>query len=88
MEHKKVDVCNEQANTTPLTRALYLVNLKTQNYLFAILSEPAIAQFEPTKDRYFRSVSEKVDLPSDLIPIRDLPPSFRKSRVSLLSSDD
>ncbi len=88
MEHKKVDVCNEQANTTPLTRALYLVNLKTQNYLFAILSEPAIAQFEPTKDRYFRSVSEKVELPSDLIPIRDLPPSFRKSRVSLLSSDD
>lgn len=85
MQEKGVDMDNAKGNTTPLTQALYLINLKMQNYIYAVVTHPYVLEsggkneFDKKKALY-----EAVPLPTKLRPVRELkmgmePVAFHKA---------
>lgn len=73
MQEKGVDVDNAKGNTTPLTQALYLINLKMQNYIYAVVTHPYVLE-SGGKDEFDKNKAlyEAVPLLTKLRPVREL----------------
>ena len=77
MQEKGVDVDTAKENTTPLTQALYLINLKTQNYIHTIVNDRYVLESKGTEkgaDNFegYKALYEAVPLPKKLKPVKEL----------------
>lgn len=77
MQEKGVDVNTLEGNSTPLTQALYLINLKTQNYIYTVVNSRYVLESDARKKNVndfegYKSLYEAVPLPKKLRPVKDV----------------
>lgn len=73
MQEKGVDVSNPKANKTPFMQALYWINLKTQNYIEALVNSEYVLTSSNEDDLgQNQRLSDIVPLPKKLKPVESL----------------
>lgn len=73
VQEKGVDVLDEKANKTPLTLALYQINLKVQNDLEAVITNEYLVSGGPNTDfGQNKNLADVIKLPTKLKPISSL----------------
>ncbi|MBT9449444.1 hypothetical protein ICN84_05065 [Akkermansia glycaniphila] len=87
VQEKGVDVLDEKANKTPLTLALYQINLKVQNDLEAVITNEYLVSGGPNTDfGQNKNLADVIKLPTNLKPIKSLKTNLIKTEQTSVTN--